>query len=116
MTEEEKAAWDEEWEAEGKKREEWEGELKTLIGFDDCNADCQAKFTADLKDFYSGRYTTCKEDDSAGVKTSACVNADALFKKEIEARAGDKGDDEKKNYYSEMSDEERNEFKEAFKE
>ena len=48
MTDEEKSAWDAEFEAEVTKYNDWVGDLKASVGYDDLEAGQKAVFEADL--------------------------------------------------------------------
>ena len=75
MSDEDKAAWDLEWEATEAKRGEQEGEWKTLIGYDTegCDDNCKERMESELLKFYKARFTACSDD----AKDIFCVDADA---------------------------------------
>lgn len=110
MDAESKAAFDAQQTANADKRKALFTELKTLVGYetDKCDDACKADFEAELLKWGKAMYTTCK-DDAKGI---ACREAFKIKKDEATARAGGEG---KKNFYTEMSAEERLAFEKARK-
>jgi len=108
MTDEEKATWDEEWEASESKRGENEDDFKEEMRYaeDDCDDACKERFQAELLKFYKARYSTCSDN----AKDISCIKADEIFEDKIKAQNGDPDDETSKNWFFEMDQAEREAF------
>lgn len=85
-TDEEKAAWDEEFAAEVAEREEWMDELKELAGYDDetCDDACKAVVEEKLLEAEKLIYEKCGDDDTKG--SVDCLKGEDLSKDEWAAK------------------------------
>lgn len=117
MSEEDKAEFDKKLDALDATRTEFKDTLKTLVGFDaeTFGDGCKAIFEEEYLKYEKVRYEDCAKDTDG----LYCDKADSLIKSAFESMKGD-GTAEAKNYFcaggdnTEMTDDERKEWKDAY--